>query len=199
MQVMDEQKRLKILKAAARLFATQPFHKVLLSDVAEEAAVGKGTLYIYFKNKEDLFLSVLCNGISRLSAHLQERMDEETNTPMGNLEMIVREIVGFAYEKPHLFEVIRMIPNWDSANRAEWESRRKDFRYLIETVIRKGMEQGYFEDTHPQLTAKYIPGLVRSALLDGIDTIDREVLTDHILGFIKKAIIVKEAPCRKNG
>ena len=195
MQVMDEKKRIKILEAAAKLFASQPFHKVLLSGVAEEAAVGKGTLYIYFKNKEDLFLSVLCNGLSRLSAHLRERMDEETNTPMGNLEMIVREIVGFAYEKPHLFEVMRMIPNWDSTNRTEWESRRKEFRHLIETIIRKGIDQGYFEDTHPQLTAKYIPGLVRSALLDGIGTIDRQTLTDHILGFIKKAITVKETPC----
>ena len=195
MQVMDEKKRIKILEAAAKLFASQPFHKVLLSGVAEEAAVGKGTLYIYFKNKEDLFLSVLCNGLSRLSAHLRERMDEETNTPMVNLEMIVREIVGFAYEKPHLFEVMRMIPNWDSTNRTEWESRRKEFRHLIETIIRKGIDQGYFEDTHPQLTAKYIPGLVRSALLDGIGTIDRQTLTDHILGFIKKAITVKETPC----
>ena len=195
MQVMDEKKRIKILEAAAKLFASQPFHKVLLSGVAEEAAVGKGTLYIYFKNKEDLFLSVLCNGLSRLSAHLRERMDEETNTPMGNLEMIVREIVGFAYEKPHLFEVMRMIPNWDSTNRTEWESRRKEFRHLIETIIRKGIDQGYFEDTHPQLTAKYIPGLVRSALLDGIETIDRHTLTNHILGFIKKAITVKETPC----
>ena len=158
MQVMAEQKRINILDAAAKLFASQPFHKVLLSGVAEEAAVGKGTLYIYFKNKEDLFLSVLCNGISRLSDHLRERMDEETNTPMENLEMVIQEIVRFAYEKPHLFEVIRMIPNWDAVDLAEWESKRKEFRHLIETIIRKGIDQGYFEDTHPQLTAKYIPG-----------------------------------------
>lgn len=52
MQVQDEEKRLKILTAAAELFAAQPFHKVCLSDVAEAAAVGKGTLYTYFNNND---------------------------------------------------------------------------------------------------------------------------------------------------
>jgi len=45
MQVMDEKKRIKILSVAAEKFASQPFHKVLLSKVAEAAGVGKGTSY----------------------------------------------------------------------------------------------------------------------------------------------------------
>lgn len=66
MQITDEQKRVNILAAAAELFASQPFHKVVLSDVAEKAGVGKGTLYIYFKSKEDLYFSVLLGGFSNL-------------------------------------------------------------------------------------------------------------------------------------
>ena len=57
MQRPDEQKRQLIIDTAARFFATQPFHKVRLDDVAAAAQVGKGTLYIYFKSKEDLYVS----------------------------------------------------------------------------------------------------------------------------------------------
>ncbi|MGB9712612.1 MAG: TetR/AcrR family transcriptional regulator [Dissulfurimicrobium hydrothermale] len=100
MQVIDERKRAKILSAAAGLFATQPFHKVLLSDVAKAAEVGKGTLYIYFNSKEDLYISVLYNGFSRLVDRLRERIDEDTHSPAENLEMVIREMVNFAYQNP---------------------------------------------------------------------------------------------------
>jgi AcrR family transcriptional regulator len=195
MQVMDEQKRAKILAAAAGLFATQPFHKVLLSDVAEAAAVGKGTLYIYFKSKDDLYLSVLYSGFSGLVDRLREQMDEDIHGPAENLEVMIREIVCFAYQNPHLFEVMRTIPGWEAIDRTRWDAKRRELKALIESVIRLGIARGIFVDAHPEFTARYIPGCVRSVLLDGIETVDREVLTDHILRFVRAAITVKEDAC----
>ncbi len=195
MQVLDEQKRAKILAAAAGLFASQPFHKVLLSDVAEAAAVGKGTLYIYFKSKEDLYLSVLYNGFSSLVDLLREQMDEDTNDPVENMEVMIREIVHFAYQNPQVFEVMRTIPGWEAIDRSKWDAKRRELRGLIESIIRLGIAQGVFADPHPEFTARYIPGCVRSVLLDGIETVDREILTDHILRFVSSAIVVKEGPC----
>ena len=195
MQMMDERKRAKILTAAAGLFATQPFHKVLLSDVAEAAAVGKGTLYIYFKSKEDLYLSVLYSGFSGLVNRLRERMDKDTHSPAENLEAMIREIVRFAYQNPHLFEVMRTIPGWEAIDRTRWDAKRMELKALIESVIRTGIAQGVFLDAHPEFTARYIPGCVRSVLLDGIESVDREVLTDHILRFVRTAITVRENAC----
>jgi len=195
MQVIDEQKRERILAVAAEMFATQPFHKVLLSNVAEAAAVGKGTLYIYFKNKEDLYLSVLYSGFSRLVDHLRDQMDENTYGPAENLEMVIRETVRFAYQNPHLFEVMRTVPGWDAINRVKWDAKRREFKSLIEYIIRRGIAQGIFADTHPELTARYIPGFVRSALLDGIETVDHQVLTDHILRFVRAALTTQRGAC----
>lgn len=195
MQTMDEQKREKILAAAAGLFATQPFHKVLLSDVAESAEVGKGTLYIYFKSKEDLYLSVFYSGFSRLVDCLRERMDEDTHDPVENLEVVIRETVSFAYKNPHLFEVMRTVPGWKAIDRARWDTKRGELKALIESIIRRGIARGIFVDPHPELTARYIPGFARSVLLDGIETVDREVLTDHILGFVRAALTAREDVC----
>lgn len=195
MQVMDEQKRAKILSAAAELFATQPFHKVLLSDVAEAAAVGKGTLYIYFKSKEDLYLAVLYSGFSRLVDWLREQMDEDIHSPAEDLEVVIRETIRFAYQNPHLFEVMRTVPGWEAIDRAKWDAKRRELKGLIESIIRRGIGQGIFDDAHPEFTARYIPGLVRSVLLEGIETVDRKALTDHMLHFIRSAITIKEGAC----
>src|SRR5262245_18615534 len=46
----------KMLNAAARLFGTQRFHEVRMEDIAAEAAVGKGTIYRYFSDKDELYL-----------------------------------------------------------------------------------------------------------------------------------------------
>jgi len=195
MQVMDEQKRIKILEAAAELFASQPFHKVLLSDVAEAASVGKGTLYIYFKSKEDMYLSVLYKGFSELVERLRNRMDEDIYGPAENLEVMIREMIQFAYQNPHLFEVMRTIPGWEAGDRTKWDLKRREYKTMIESVIRLGVAQGVFKDAHPEFTARYIPGFVRSVLLEGAETVNREELTHHILQFVRAAISVKEGAC----
>src|SRR6266480_3299827 len=74
MQRPDEKKRALITATAARLFATQPFHKVRLDDIAAEAKIGKGTLYIYFDSKEDLYFSLIYDGLGRLVDTLREQL-----------------------------------------------------------------------------------------------------------------------------
>jgi AcrR family transcriptional regulator len=193
MQVADEKKRLKILEAAAELFARHPFHKVLLSDVAEAAAVGKGTLYIYFRSKEDLYLSVLFNGFSRLMDHLRQHLAETgPEAPAASLDMVVRELVSFGCQNPHLFEVMRTVPGWEAIDRKKWDAKRRELNDLIESLIRQGNSAGVFDDPDPVLTARYIPGLVRSALLYGPAPTNQEALSRHIRNFVRTGISAPE-------
>jgi AcrR family transcriptional regulator len=192
MQVLDEQKRLKILTAATELFAAYPFHKVLLSDVAEAAGVGKGTLYIYFKNKEDLYLSVLYSGFAQLVEQMQRRLDQNQLGPMENLEAVIREIVQFAYQNPHIFELMRTVPWRDVIDNTQWNDKRYELKALIESIIRRGIVCGEFIDPHPDLTARFIPGLVRSVFMEGPQSIDPQTLTEHILRFARAALVKKQ-------
>ncbi|MGD8366627.1 MAG: TetR/AcrR family transcriptional regulator [Desulfobacterales bacterium] len=184
MQVLDEQKRAKILAAAAKLFAAQPFHKVLLSDVAVAAAVGKGTVYTYFKSKEDLYFSVLYSGFSDLLIRLQAIIGGPDRDPAENLGAVVEEMVDFAYQNPHHFELMRTVSERHTVGRDHWDEKRRELRRLIESVIRDGIDRGVFEDPHPEMTARFIPGCVRSMMFDGIESTDASTLTGHILGFV---------------
>jgi AcrR family transcriptional regulator len=197
MQVTDEQKRLKILAAATELFAARPFHKVLLSNVAEAAGVGKGTLYIYFKNKEDLYLSVLYSGFAQLVERMQHRLDQDQFGSMENLEAAIREIVQFAYQNPHMFELMRTVPWGDVIDTARWNSKRNELKALIESIIRRGITGGEFIDPHPDLSARFILGLVRSVMMESPQSIDPQVLTEHILHFARAALVSKGASAQQ--
>jgi len=189
MQVLDEQKRLKILTAATELFAAQPFHKVLLSEVAEAAGVGKGTLYIYFKNKEDLYLSVLYSGFAQLVERMQHRMNQSPLGPMENLEAAIREMVQFAYQNPHMFELMRTVSWRRVIDNAQWDGKRSELRVLIESIIRSGIACGEFSDPHPDITARFIPSMVRSVLIGGPQSIDAQTLSEHILRFVRAGLM----------
>jgi AcrR family transcriptional regulator len=52
-------RRVQIVDAAARLFAEKGFHRTTTKDIAEAADVSEGTLYNYFKNKEDMLLGIM--------------------------------------------------------------------------------------------------------------------------------------------
>ena len=107
------------------------------------------------------------NGFASLVDLLREQMDEDTNDPVENMEVMIREIVHFAYQDPQVFEVMRTIPGWEAIDRSKWDAKRRELRGLIESIIRLGIAQGVFADPHPEFTALYIPGFVRSVLLDG--------------------------------
>src|SRR4051812_20522072 len=109
MRLRDDRKRATITATAAKLFATQPFHKVRLDDVAAAAGVGKGTLYVYFQSKEDLFFSILYDGFAGLVERLKQQLALEAAPAMEKLARIVRELVDFAAQHPQLFQLMRSV------------------------------------------------------------------------------------------
>src|SRR5688572_6037086 len=107
MQRPDEKKRQLIVATAARLFATRPFHKVKLDDVAAEAGVGKGTLYIYFKSKEELYFWLLYDAFSKLVDGLASEVGGGDYSAVETLRRLVGGLVKFSFENPILFELAR--------------------------------------------------------------------------------------------
>ena len=65
-----ENKRILILKALEELLPGRRFHEITLDEVAKAAQVGKGTIYLYFKDKDALFAELVCYQLERLSQEL---------------------------------------------------------------------------------------------------------------------------------
>ena len=124
MQTLSEEKRQKILAAAGELFASRPFHKVLLSDVAAAAGVGKGTVYVYFKSKEDLYLALLYQAFENVVDQLQQLLDADgLRSPREALEIVVRASVDYSCQHPHLLELMRSV-QFEADCSAQWRQKR---------------------------------------------------------------------------
>src|SRR6476659_5828599 len=65
-------KRERILAAAERIFARHGFFAAKVSDVAKEAGVADGTIYLYFKNKDDLLISLFERRMQEVNERLRE-------------------------------------------------------------------------------------------------------------------------------
>ncbi len=183
MQILDERKRRSILDAASALFATRPYHKVLLTDVAAEAGVGKGTVYIYFKDKDDLYRSVVRTGFHDIIDSIRQQTANSAGPASATLRDAIGQVVRYAYGNPDIFRLMR-----ESHTAAEDTKRcsaiRQELAAIFQSIIEAGIEEGIFHDPHPDLTARFIPGFVRSAFIYGDNTFSVEELQSHILRYI---------------
>ncbi len=82
-----EARREAILDAAARVFSRKSFYEATLEEIATEAELAKGTLYNYYKDKQDIFASLMARG----QREFQEHMDEEI-TRGGALQDLLRRL-----------------------------------------------------------------------------------------------------------
>jgi AcrR family transcriptional regulator len=190
MQRPDEHKRQLIIDTAARFFATQPFHKVRLDDIAAAARLGKGTLYIYFSSKEDLYFSLIYEGFAKLVDELRGQIDREPSKPAAeSLAAIVRGLVASAFQNPHFFELMRTtgaVP--PGQMEPAWQAKRQEFQQLVADTIRRGVERGELDDPQPELTALCIPGMLRSLMLFGPAGIDEKTVSEQIVRVLTRGI-----------
>ena len=180
------EKETRILDAAAEMFTSHPFHKVLLSDVAGAASVGKGTLYLYFKNKEELYFAVLFREFSILVEKLTKKIKQGNLSPAEQLTTIIKCLTKRLFAKATNVELLGTFVSCPKSG--EWQEKRVELWTLIESIIVRGVEQGEFEDSNPRLTAQYIPGFIRSVSLFRPENIDCETIQKHACQFVLKSI-----------
>jgi AcrR family transcriptional regulator len=70
-----EDKRKRILTSALKLFARKGFEATALDEVARSSRLAKGTVYLYFKDKEDLYAQVVLDVLDRLEAYVAEGLE----------------------------------------------------------------------------------------------------------------------------
>ncbi len=157
----------KILTVAARLFANHRFHEARMEDIAAEAQVGKGTLYRYFKDKDELYLALL----ERASEGLSRRLDEAVEVEQGPREKLVAFVaaaIAYFDEHPHLFDLIqhaeamRRPGSW-----FPWQKARDRSRELILALFEQGQETGEFVITDPDMAVLMLQGGLRAVFCFG--------------------------------
>ncbi len=98
--------RQTLLEAAARLFAERGVEAVTMSEIAQAAHVGKGTLYRHFANKTALCHALLDHEQRELQQRTFARLNDRTASPRETLEWFLAEVAAFVWHNLPLLYVI---------------------------------------------------------------------------------------------
>lgn len=163
-QVSDKHR--KIIKASTKVFAKKGFFNARISDIAKEAKVADGTIYLYFNNKFDILLSVFDQEIGRLVDQVTTLLEKEDD-PRKMLEIFIRKHLAEMKRNRNLAEVIQI--ELRQTNKLIKDYRNNQFsEYLniLSAIIKKGQQEKIFRQD-------IMPGIAKRAIFGGLDEISR--------------------------
>jgi TetR/AcrR family fatty acid metabolism transcriptional regulator len=148
------EKRERILQSAIRVFAKKGFYNTRVSEIARTAGVADGTIYLYFKNKDDILISIFTDRIGTLNDEMLRQL-ASLGSPSEKIQRIVSVQLGLLRGHKDLAEVITI--NLRQSNRFLKQYAAPGFnRYLdiIASVVQEGQERGDFRtDVSPRVAA----------------------------------------------
>jgi AcrR family transcriptional regulator len=165
-ETVDPNKRLRIMQAAEQLFRTRQFHEIALDEVARVADVGKGTIYLYFSDKEDLFFQTAVAGYDEMCKLLLENVANES-TFGETLLQTCTTISDFFRRRRPLFRMIlsegaRALESGGGL-RKRWLEHRKSMREAVAAIIARGIASGDVQSGLPaEVLAEYLLAMLRT-------------------------------------
>ena len=159
-----EQRRNDIIDAAERVFFDKGRHAATMDDVAEEAELSKGTLYLYFKSKEELYLAINLRGLNILAQMFQEAADKN-KTGLEKVKAIGEAYYQFYLNHINYFNALMYFEShemdFDQKNSIAFDCDSEGHRalFILIEAIQIGIQDGSIRpDIDPQKTAAILWG-----------------------------------------
>jgi TetR/AcrR family fatty acid metabolism transcriptional regulator len=177
----------KILAAASRLFGGQRYHEVRMDDVAAEAEVGKGTLYRYFHDKEELYIALLARCSEKYLSQI-EQVVAGPGSPRERLEAVVAAIIDHFDCQPNLLNLIMRAEVMTEGGREfPWQEARDRTPRLIMDLFREAQARGDFTVREPELTTWILLGGIRAVIRFGKQPREANLATRIVENFLNGA------------
>jgi AcrR family transcriptional regulator len=146
------------------MFARRHYHEVRMDDIAAEAGVAKGTLYLHFKDKEALYLALILDGVRRLLEEIEARLSDAADAE-GRLRVLVREAVHFFSRYPYFLELSeRLQAAQAGVGQSPLRAARARFFDLLTGVLSDLAATGRFAVPDPSFAALALSGQMKEVL-----------------------------------
>jgi len=184
---IPEQKRQRVLREAAQLFAERGFSATDVAELASRAGVSKGSLYNYFESKEDLYLHVCKDGLAQSRRAVYGAMDPEWDI-YRQVEHLFRQGVHFALKHP---EYVRLYLTASAPGKEHFSKKisldvEKYTADHLKDQIHRGQAQGIVRrDLDPKLGAFFINSLYIIVVAS--------VVSKHFQNRLKEYFEIKES------
>ncbi len=152
-------KHRKIIRAATKVFAKKGFFNARISDIAKEAKVADGTIYLYFNNKVDILLSVFEQEIGKLIDQVIQLLEKEENSK-DKLVVFITNHLEEMKKNRYLAEVIHIELRQTSKLIREYRKTKfSEYLDIIAAIIEEGQQEGIFrQEIKPEIAKQIIFG-----------------------------------------
>ena len=163
-------RRAEIIEATFFCIALKGYSNITMQDIADSAGVSKGVIHYYFRNKEELFLSVFEKLIGDLDAHIARRVAQADTPPEQ-----IRAVIGAVFEKIRgnkKFQIV-LLDFWAHSTRNATlkkvnASQYSRYRHLLKKIIADGIKQGQFRKCDPGQLASTLIGMIEGLLIQWV-------------------------------
>ncbi|MDP8221609.1 MAG: TetR/AcrR family transcriptional regulator [Candidatus Stygibacter frigidus] len=198
-KVVDkEEKKQGIIMAAMQVFSEKGVVKTKMADIAKAANIGKGTIYEYFKNKDDIFINLFEMHFSQIGNRAAQVM-EKYDDPVDKLQQFVALTVTSLIDNHYNFAEI-MLDIWAEGIREHNEEINRVFnleliysqyRDVIRQILQDGVDKGTFCAMDTTFSASLFIGALDGILLQWLmrkDLFDTASLTENFMKIFMNGI-----------
>jgi len=164
-------RRRQIMDAAKKVFASKGFGGATVENITEEAELSPATLYLYFKNKDELFASLNLRMLEALIAKVENVRDEKGLSPEKKIKELQKALYDVYLTDPlNVVNVLRFQSKERLRNLSpELASQIRDYtrKYMnaIAEIFENGVQDGTFLDRHPAAFADIVWGVFGGLVL----------------------------------
>ena len=187
--MLKKNKREKILKAAISAFAQKGYHDTSISKIINKAGIARGTFYLYFENKRQIFDSILENLIVEIDRCIKKiEIGRERQNPLEQLKDNLRRIFTLFVENPELSRILlRHAAGLDKESDQKITEFYNNIADKIEDALKLGIKMELIRDCNPRITSFLILGsikeLIEHVTLTMKNKSDINPVIDEILNF----------------
>ena len=184
-----EQRKIEIINAARKVFSNKGFNSATMEEIASEAELSPGTLYLYFKNKEELHTSLSIEILKYLADEIQKVVSQDISVEE-KIERFRDVFIDVYIYDPNILINLFHLQSGDTLKNLSEEVLKQIKTHsimahgAITDVVRQGIKQGIFIDEHPVALADVLWGSYAGIVL----WVDSKRLLNDQKDFVKSTL-----------
>jgi AcrR family transcriptional regulator len=165
------ERREAILGAAKTVFRDKGYHQASVHDIIDEARIARGTFYLYFTSKQEVFGELVDDFLARVRGEVRRiSLDPGADPPRKQLQANFRRVVATVLEHADVASIILRDPtSFDEESRARVNQFFAQVLELTESAIRVGQTIGIVGPCDIQVVSAVALGGLRAALIRMLD------------------------------